>query len=434
MIKDAQPLVYKKSNELTLMIPTVRELTPLTRKIYTVLLWETQNQCKVIFSKTGQEPSATHTFEARLVDLFSLADESNDARSIYTRAKKSFEAMKRTEVKWHSVEKGIEDEWGIFDLLSQVKIFKRDGETFGQWALPPEIMKRVLDHGHYTLIDLKQIVKLKTYSAISLYEIFARYRTAPGGCTSSHSPEWWTTAISHKPGLPGSRVRDWRKVKYETIQPALEEISLLTDIVVERPEEKRNGPRNSVTEVYFKIKKKSSEVVQEGTLSIELVEMASRLSVALPSVKHVVTEIHHGDRIAKAALDRLEAEINKQGPDAIESPTGYFRKIVDSLAIHVSTKSSIDPKKPSSEPELKQSATDEVRQVITELSREEQLELLDRAVELMRLKGVFTAQAALKYKAFKEEGGALTPVLLNYMVEVYKSDQPVVQANAEIAE
>jgi len=430
MIKETH-LVYKKSNQLTLMIPTVRELTPLTRKIYTVLLWETQNQCKVIFSRTGQEPSATHTFEARLVDLFSLADESNDARSIYTRAKKSFEAMKRTEVKWHSVEKGIEDEWGIFDLLSQVKIFKRDGETFGQWALPPEIMKRVLDHGHYTLIDLKQIVKLKTYSAISLYEIFARYRTAPGGCTSSHSPEWWTTAISHK---PGSRVREWRKVKYETILPALEEISSLTDIVVERPEEKRNGPRNSVTEVYFKIKKKSEKEVPEGTLSIDLVEMASRLSVSLPSVRHVITEIYHGDRIAMVALERLEAEISKQGPDAIDSPTGYFRKIVDSIAIHVSTKPSVEAKKPSSAPELKQSATDEVRQALIDLLREEQLDLLERAVEIMRSKGVFTAQAALKYKAFKEEGGALTPVLLNYMVEVYKSDQPVVQANAVIAE
>lgn len=97
------------------------------------------------------------------------------------------------------------------------------------------------------------------------------------------------------------------KVKYETILPALEEISSLTDIVLEKPEENRNGPRNSVTEVYFKIKKKSVEAVPDGTLPIDLVETASRLSVALSSVKHVVTEIHHGDRIAKAALESLKA-------------------------------------------------------------------------------------------------------------------------------
>ena len=52
----------------------------------------------------------------------------------------------------------------------------------------------------------------------------------------------------------------------------------------------------------------------------------------------------------------------------------------------------------------------------------------------MRERGDFTPKTALKYKAFKEEGGLLNQVLLNYMAEVYTSDQPVVHAIAEIAE
>lgn len=107
---------------------------------------------------------------------------------------------------------------------------------------------------------------------------------------------------------------------------------------------------------------------------------------------------------------------------------------MDTLTIHVSTKPSVEPKKPFSEPQLKQSVTDEVRQSISELPREDQLELLDRAAELMRERGDFTPKTALKYKAFKEEGGLLNQVLLNYMAEVYTSDQPVVHAIAEIAE
>lgn len=420
--------VFKKPNDVAVLIPKSKDLSILARKLYWVLLWETQRQAMKIIEATGQLPSMVHTFECRMGDLFSMIDE--DYKDMYSRGIKLFWELQDTKVEFGSAGKDEESRTAT-TLLAHVTVIKRDKVVIGQWTLPSPIAGPLINSKQYTLIELKQVMKLKSYAAIALYEIFARYKTIPGGCTSSHSPEWWTEVISHK---VASRARDWRKVKYETIQPALKEISLLTDFIVEKPEEKRNGPRNSVTEVYFKIKKKSSEAAQEGMLPIELVEMASRLRVALPSVKHVVTEIHHGDRIAKVALERLEAEINKQGPDAIESPTGYFRKIVDSLAIHVSTKPSVKPKAPSSEPELKQSATDEVRRAVTELPREEQLDLLERAVEIMRPKGVFTAQATLKYKAFKEEGGALTPVLLNYMVEVYKSDQIVVQANAEIAE
>jgi hypothetical protein len=428
MTKDAQDQVYKKSNDLIVMIPFNKDLTILSRKLYSVLLWETQNQSMKVLAATHQEPSATHLFEARLVDIFSLIDK--DYKDLYTRAKKSFRELRRTEVEWQSAEKGVEDPWDNLGLLSQAGTFKRNNEMFARWAMPPEIMSRLINHGQYTLIDLKQIVKLKTYAAIALYEILARYKTIPGGCTSSHSPQWWTNALSHK---PTTRNRDWRKVKYETIQPALDEISELTDIIVEKPEEKRNGPRNSVTEVYFKIQKKVVAQAQEGSISIELVEKASRLNVSIPVLKSVVTDFYHGDRIANAALDKLDNASNRSG-SAVENPTSWFRAVVKDLASHVSTKPVSDRKKPVSEPELKKPADDEVRKAITEMPRSEQMELLDRAVEIMRSKSVFTAQAALKYKAFKEESGVLTPVLLNYMVHVYKSDQPVIQANAEIAD
>jgi hypothetical protein len=428
MAKEAQDQVYKKSNDLIVMIPFNKDLTILSRKLYSVLLWETQNQSLKVLSATGQKPSFDHLFEARLVDIFSLIDE--DYKDLYTRAKKCFRELRRTEVEWQSAEKGVEEPWDNLGLLSQAGTFKRNKEMFARWSMPPEITSRLINHGHYTLIDLKQIVKLRSYAAIALYEIFARYKTIPGGCTSSHSPQWWTSASSHK---PTTRTRDWRKVKYETIQPALDEISELTDIIVERPEEKRDGPRNSVTQVYFKIQKKTTEATQEGALPIELIEKASRLSVSIPAVKEVVVGFHHGDRIAHAALDKLENTLSRS-ESAVENPTPWFRTVAKDLASHVSTKPASDMKKPAAEPELKQSASNEVRQAIKEMPRSEQIELLDRAVESMRSKKVFTAQAALKYKSFKEESGVLTPLFLTYMVEVYKSDQPVVQANAELAE
>lgn len=420
--------VFKKPNDVAVLIPKSKDLSILARKLYWVLLWETQRQAMKIIAATGQLPSMVHTFECRMGDLFSMIDE--DYKDMYSRGIKLFWELKDTKVEFGSAGKDEESRTAT-TLLAHVTVIKRDKVVIGQWTLPSPIAGPLINSKQYTLIELKQVMKLKSYAAICLYEIFARYKTIPGGCTSSHSPAWWTEVISHK---VASRARDWRKVKYETILPALEEISSLTDIVVEKPEEIREGPRNSVTEVYFKIKKKSSEAVQEGKLPIELVEIASKLRVALPSVKQVVIDYPYGDRIAMAALQRLEAEINKQGSEAIESPTGYFRKIVDSLSIHVSTKPSEEPKKPPPEPELKQSANDEIRKIVTELQREEQLELLDRAVDLMRTKGVFSPRTTLKYNEFKEGVGVLTPVLLNYMVEVYKSDQPVVQAKVEIAD
>lgn len=424
----AQELIYKKSNDLIVMIPSVKELSTLSRKIYTVLLWETQNQCKRIVDSTSQEPSATHTFEARLADLLSYVDE--DYKDFYTRAKKCFHEMRRTEVDWKPVEKGIEDAWGNMSLLSQVKIFKRNKEVIAQWALPPEIMRLLINHGLYTLIDLKQIVKLRSYAAIALYEIFARYKTVPGGCTSAHSPEWWTTAISHK---PNAARRDWRKVKYETITPALQEISELTDIEVERPEEKRDGPRNSVTEVYFRIRRKATAIEVDQSLPLELIEKAAALDVPLSTIKSIASEYHQGSRIALAALNRLEHMTRRENASEIHNRSAWLRTVAKDMAQHVMTVPS--PKAPAEPPiELKQTASDEIRALIVALPREEQLGLLERAVAVMRSRGVMSAQATLKYKSFLDANGGLTPLFLNYMVEMYKSDQQLIQGETEVVE
>lgn len=430
MTTPAQELIYKKSNELIVMIPSVKELSTLSRKIYTILLWETQNQCKRIVESTSQEPSATHTFEARLADLLSYVDE--DYKDFYTRAKKCFHEMRRTEVDWKPVEKGVEDAWGNMSLLSQVKIFKRNKEVIAQWALPPEIMSLLINHGLYTLIDLKQIVKLRSYAAIALYEIFARYKTVPGGCTSSHSPEWWTTAISHK---PNAAPRDWRKVKYETITPALQEISELTDIEVEKPEEKRDGPRNSVSEVFFRIRRKPAGIEPDQTLPLELIEKAAALNVPLSTVKSIAAEYHQGGRIALAALHRLEHSLNKDNATEINNRSAWLRAVAKDLAQHVSTVPSQQNKvEPGAEIEVKKTASDEIRTLILAMPRGEQLVLLDSAVAAMRARGVMSAQATVKYKNFVDANGALTPVFLNYMVEMYKSDQQSIQGNAEVVE
>lgn len=420
--------VFKKPNDVAVLIPKSKDLSILARKLYWVLLWETQRQAMKIIAATGQLPSMVHTFECRMGDLFSMIDE--DYKDMYSRGIKLFWELKDTKVEFGSAGKDEESRTAT-TLLAHVTVIKRDKVVIGQWTLPSPIAGPLINSKQYTLIELKQVMKLKSYAAIALYEIFARYKTIPGGCTSSHSPEWWTEVISHK---VASRARDWRKVKYETIQPALDEISELTDIIVERPEEKRNGPRNSVTEVFFRLKRKEPEVVEEGALPVELVERASKLNVSLSTIKQVVTELHHGDRIAMAALDKLEHALARSDTAGVENRTAWFRTVAKDLSVHVSTKPASALKKPEAEPEMKQAASDEVREAILQMPRSEQLALLDRAVEVMRPKGVFTAQASLKYQAFKDESGPLTPVLLNYMVEVYKSDQIVVRADTEIAE
>ncbi|HMP09485.1 CoA transferase [Hydrogenophaga sp.] len=112
-------LVFRKPNHLIVMVPTLGKLSPISRKLYNVLLHDTQAQA-IAKQAAGEVIRAGDLFEARLADL--LVPFKVDAADLSTVAKAHFREMKRTEVEWEAPDQGSEVVWASMSLLSEAKV------------------------------------------------------------------------------------------------------------------------------------------------------------------------------------------------------------------------------------------------------------------------------------------------------------------------
>jgi len=334
--------LLKKHNDLIVMSPVVKELTPLSRKLYNVLLKETQRQWAEVLQRTGVPPLVNHVFFGTLKNLLSMAAaKDDDVDGMYKRGAACIKEMEDTRVSWNPVEKNIEEAWGSMHLLSQAKIYKKEKVIHVKWSLPPDIIDRLIDqHSRFTLLNLSQLIKLKTYSSLALYEIVSSYRNHMS--TSAHPPEWWASAL-----LPSAvSKREWRKVKNEQLMNAVKDINDLTDLVVEGPIEKREGGlRSPVVSVHFNVRVKPKEVLTKDApnstaFSAETTMLAAQAGVSGRSLELILREFPaKGGTISQGALTKMQGR-------SIDSPDPYFIKAAREIGARDHATTVQDQRKP----------------------------------------------------------------------------------------
>jgi len=234
----------RKPNEVLVMISKDKGMTAVARKLYTVLLWEAQQQMKAL----GRVPEATHLFEMPLRRALLLAGSSTESRTI---AQGYLREMRKMAISWEAPGTTNGPEWRDMALLSQAAFEMRHGERLVQWAFPPDLVKALLDPKLWTLQDLPILARLESYGAIALYDICSRYKNNPSGVTNRAAPDWWVSALSSSP-----KKREWRKVKNEAVMAAMAEINEKSDIEVELLEHRQG---RAVTEVQFAVRKKRQD-------------------------------------------------------------------------------------------------------------------------------------------------------------------------------
>ena len=137
----------RKPNEVLVMISKEKGMTAVARKLYTVLLWEAQQQMKAL----GRVPEATHLFEMPLRRALLLAGSSTESRTI---AQGYLREMRKMAITWEAPGATNGPEWRDMALLSQAAFEMRHGERLVQWAFPPDLVKALLDPKLWTLQDL----------------------------------------------------------------------------------------------------------------------------------------------------------------------------------------------------------------------------------------------------------------------------------------
>jgi hypothetical protein len=332
-----QGMLHKSVIALAI-VPTNRSLTVTGRKAYSVMLHLAQLQ-----AAAGTE-SVDGGFAAPLNSILRGFGATN---SISNDAKKYIDQMVSTKVEWRPLTKSeqqfpltfsvdgkevddsspqITDELRIFNLLAEVRIYKRAGENWVTWYYPPSIREELVSPSRWAQVDFAVLRQLTTYCAVALYEMCARYRDSPGGVTSRQHWSWWTEALRSS---PTSKVRAWRKFKNEFVAPAIKEINDLGDIEIELIEFRRG---REVELVQFGVKKSARrpERIAPTPPDVTNILRAGRLGVRDTVIEEL--ERTYGVVAVTEGLERYERFVRGKERQSIGNAGAYLRTIISNKA------------------------------------------------------------------------------------------------------
>ncbi len=434
-----------KPNELLVLVPLVgNKLSAVSRKIFNTLLLVGGEEFRRR-RYSGNPMLAEETFSARLTDLVAhLPGESSNWSST---AAVHLKEMLDTKVVWNSIDRNTDTtRWGAMPLLSLAEVTHsgRGKPTYVRWAFPPDVMTALKDPAFFTKLDLEILGQLKSYASIALYEICSRYKTNPSGLSCSQPPAWWVEALTargFRPAPASSNAkkpadtlletgpkREWRKVKFETVLGAIEEINSKTDLEIELIE-KREG--KAVSEVQFAVRRKRRALPPGQGIAPDVLEKAVSLGISAADIAMICRTARGGVDVVKAALSKLSERVARDDLVPLSNVTAYLKTILGELDEYVATSPAAAPSPQSG---VRQATTTTVLRSTTptevvdlvetpESLAKKQIEALDRpaqellakaAFERMQAKGMATAAVVQAYAKYKG-GGPLAGVLLGEM-------------------
>ncbi|CAM3765983.1 replication initiation protein [Polaromonas hydrogenivorans] len=424
-------LTFKKPNSALVMMPKVGKLTAISRKLFNVLLNVTQRQVAQ-FQKDGLGVLPVR-FKAKLSDLVDPVEvgESN----LLSQSKKSFREMRRVELDWEAPDANSEIIFRSMSLLSEVTFTKEAGKgvIYVEWAFPPSLMDVIVDPSRFTPIDITQLARLKTYTAVALYEIASRYRNNPSGLTSEQDMDWWISALSQSaapidPITKLPKPRGWSKFKDDSLNAAIQEINLKSDLIVELLEKKTG---RKLTSAQFKVSRSikdndSSNLGTPSKMSSEIAEIAIRLGLSLGDISNLITQ-GQNENVLKVAFSRLEARLARDDLANVDSKIAYLRSVLTDtnqyvhdkpLSIHHVNK--VSPQTLNDELKAPQSHKErrraEIKDELMSLSKDQQKPYAETALEALRTAGLSTPSTKRKVEA---GNWAASPFLVSKMVEAY---------------
>ena len=418
---------FKKPNSALVMMPKVGKLTAVSRKIFNVLLHTTQRQVQAL-NQEGKLVEATHYFSARLDELVDPVEVG--LSNLTSSAKKSLLEMRRTEVDWEAPDAHSGVIWSSMSLLSEAKIVKTAGILYAYWALPPGLLSVIADPQRFTPIDIAQLSRLKTYTAVALYEICVRYKNNPTGLTSGNPLEWWVDALTQSapkldPKTKKPKVRLWSKFKSEQVNVAIHEINSKTDIGIELIEKKTG---KAVTSAQFKVWRKPAEaaaILSAPRMGSDLALMATQLGLPLGDIATLM-KLGHGEDVLKIGLTKLQARTLRDDLEPVESKLAYLRAVLSETQGFIAAgplaaplmSAPLVPSAPAELPKVlsyQEHRRSEIKDELLNVGKLEQKRYAEMALMSLQKAGIATTTISRKV----ESGNWMTGVLFSKMIEAY---------------
>jgi hypothetical protein len=322
------------------IVPLNKGLTVTARKAYNVMLHIAQRQ-----GDTGDAG-----FSA---PLKSILKGFGVGSNVASDAKRYIDQMMSTKIEWRPLSRGEQwslpdgsdsqavldgistqelraaaearDELRSFNMLAEVRLYKKNGENWVTWFYPPTIKEQMLGPNRWARLELEIIARLGTYTAVALYEICARYRDNPGGVTARQHWSWWVAVLK---GSELAKQREWRKFKNEFVTPAIRDINEVSDLEIELLEYKEG---RAIADVQFAVRKKAAATVATSAEHPADVTQVAR-ALALGVREHDVDELieRYGEAAVARALDAME-RYSGPGSKPILNKGAYLKTILAGL-------------------------------------------------------------------------------------------------------
>jgi hypothetical protein len=421
-------LILLKPNPLLVLMPKTGKITGVGRKLFNVLLHQSLKQLDEYKALHKQAPPLTHLFSARASELVDPIERgASNLRSVL---RKNLLTLRRSEIDSEAPDAKSGTVWSNLSLLSSVRFVIQDGNLWVYWAFPPEIIEVLAaDSAKFTLLDLEQMADLSNYTAVSLYEICARYRNnflrgGTGEClTCSNPPEWWVDALTWAPNkvdkTTGQKIRrEWRKVKNELVNPAIEEIGRVTDYDIKLREVRKD---RAITSVQFEVRSKKPKPREIPIPVYEQLLHGAKLGLSEGQIESAI----HRSSVEQVGLGlaKLEARMAQHDQPPITNLAAYFKTITPANVPAIKAVEGLTPVTPIAKTAAAGIPADGqnqeraiARSEFMILSNSEKQVFADEALNILASKGVITDKLR---KNAKE--GVWTGVLLSKMIEIYLS-------------
>lgn len=417
-----------KPNITLVMAVRTGKITAVERKLYNALLFSSARQLRLYREINGSEPDNKHLYSALASDLLKHVEVGKS--NLKSMLRKHVLALRRAEIDWEAPDAKSGVIWSNMNPLSQASFKLINGNLHVFWALPPDLNAALSDTVAfpYTALVLEEAAKLKSYTAVALYDICARYRNnyrkgGDGDClTSANSPDWWISSLTNVPpkvdkdGQPV--LREWRKVKNESVKDAIEEINEKSDLFVELIEKKAG---RAVSSIQFSVRQKKQAPKEVPSNHFELIRTGARLGLGDAIVEASLQ--NNSPETVALALARLEGRLNNKELGPVENVRRYFVGIMKDQQPIALVEDSFTPTE-----RAKAASTDlpEAEKSTHTLAREEFMGLTEaqksvygaKAVERLEARGLATSRVLLNAKE-----GVWSGVLLSEMVAIYSAEK-----------
>ncbi|MES2877563.1 MAG: replication initiation protein [Pseudomonadota bacterium] len=418
-----------KPNVTLVMVPRAGKITAIGRKLWNSILLSSANQLHAYRALHGSDPDNKHLYSSSATDLLRYVEVGKS--NLKSALRGLVLALRRAEIDWEAPDAKSGLIWQNMNPLSQASFKLINGNLHVFWALPPELNTALSDRVSFpfTAVELEESLKLKSYTAGALYDVCARYRNnyrrgGDGEClTCVNPPDWWINILTNVPPkhnkLTGQPVlREWRKVKSESVKGAIEEINAETDLIVELLETKAG---RAIGSVQFSVRQKKPAPREIPSSHFEQMKIGMRLGLGDSLIENCIA--NHSVEQVSVALAKLQARITNKELGPVENLRRYFLTIlkdVDPFKVveDVEVKPPQSPQSEAGEKQKQKSPVTVAKEEFMALSEAQKRVYGQRAVQRLTDRGL--ANDRILNNASE---GVWSGVLLAEMVAIFTTDK-----------